>query len=213
MRVLLLSLMESMLFILQCCFWLFDVWKHPSTAEWILSRKKQWRWDVGCLLCSTDYIWTALCAQTIRYCLFLSNNGKLLLLCITFIFDAEWARRWPVVQTSVSLKAPLVCKTRSVVWFLTGYCDWYNMLLVKNRNSRILEVNLVRKIYLYLIANYLFICININNCCEFTKSKILDFTITNGGEFHGLVVLKLKSFYWNLLFLAPVCFLISFSRC
>lgn len=130
----------------------------------------------------------------------------MLLLCITFIFGFEWARRRAVVQTSVSLKVSLVSKIRSVVWFLTVYCDWYNMPSVNNRNSRSLEVNLFWKIYPYLIANYLFIYINAKNCYEFTKSKILDLMINNGGKFHRVVGLKLKSFFLKCIVLNSTVF-------
>lgn len=123
---------------------------------------------------------------------FYKQRWKLFLFCITSIFGFEWARKWPVVQTS--LKASLVSKIRSVVWFLAVYCDWYNMPSVSNRNSRSPEVNSFQKFYLYLIANYLFIYTNIKICCEFAKSKILDLT-TNSDEFRRLALLKLKIFF------------------
>lgn len=160
MRVLLLPLVELMSFILQCCFWLFDVWKHQSSAEGILSRKKKMK--MRCWMSSLWhglYLNSSLCAD---YSIlpFLNNNGKLFPLSITFIFGFEWARRQPVVQTSVSLKASIVSKIKTVIWFLTVFCEWYKMPLVNSSRSRSPEVNLFWKIYLYIIANYLFVCIN-----------------------------------------------------
>lgn len=95
LKVLLLSLMELMLLILQCCFWLFEVWKHLLQLYEYWAEKKTM--NVRSWMSSLSYrlYWNRSLCSDYSILSFINNNGKLFLFGITFIFGFERARRPP----------------------------------------------------------------------------------------------------------------------
>lgn len=156
MRVLLLSLMESVLFILQCCFWLFDVWKHlPQLSEyWAEKNNEDEMLDVFSVV---QTIPEQLFVLRLLNIAFFKQQCKIVASLPNFHIWFWMIQEMTSCTNFSNTESIARLQDRSVVWLFTVYCDWYNMPSVNNENSRSPEVNLFWKIYLHLIANFLLI--------------------------------------------------------
>lgn len=128
---------------------LLTIWslKTSSTAVWILSRKKTNECEILDVFSVLQTILEQIFVLRLFDIVFYKQQWKIVSFWHNFHLwfwkSQETTKHHCIMQTS--LKASPVSKIRSVVWFLTVYCDWYNMPSVNKRNSRSPDINSFKK--------------------------------------------------------------------